>query len=124
MSEVSTVPEPTVKLCNAILGCLEDAKGQDIKPMNVTELTSVADYMILVTGTSSRHVRSLATNTMNSMREQGCKVTGVEGEDTGEWVLIDFGDVIVHVMQSEVRSFYDLESLWQSNFSKTLTSEQ
>jgi len=120
MSDKKRVSEPSRQLFKAVLNSLEESKGQDIKCLEVAEITTVADYMIVVTGTSSRHVRALATNAVNDLREQGVRALGIEGEETGDWILIDFGDVVVHVMQAEVRSFYDLESLWQTEFSQAI----
>lgn len=99
-----------------ILAILEDSKGQDIQCLDVTGLTAIADYMVVVSGTSSRHVKALASHVIDEMRDLGIRAQGSEGEDDGEWLLLDFGDSIVHVMQHSTREFYDLESLWQSSF--------
>ncbi len=103
-------------LCDALVGALGDGKGQDITRLEVSQLTTMADFMIIASGTSSRHVKSLASNTVDAMRERGIRPRGVEGEEDGDWVLLDFGDVIVHVMQRAVREHYDLEGLWQAGF--------
>ena len=79
-------------------------------------MTAIADFMIVVSGTSSRHVKALANHVISDMRDEGLRPQGLEGEQDGEWVLLDFGDVLVHVMQHATREFYDLESLWQSSF--------
>jgi len=78
----------------------------------VRELSSVMDWLIVASGTSSRHVKSLSGSVIMKAKEQGVRAIGVEGERAGEWVLVDFGDVVVHVMQPAARSFYDLERLW------------
>ena len=80
--------------------------------MDVRSLSSVMDYLVIASGTWSRHVKSLADNVLMKAKEQGLRPLGVEGERVGEWVLVDFGDVVVHVMQPATRSFYDLERLW------------
>lgn len=103
-------------LCDALVDALGDGKGQDITRLEVSQLTTMADFMIIASGTSSRHVKALASNTVDAMRDQGIRPRGVEGEEDGDWVLLDFGDVIVHVMQRAVRDHYDLEGLWQSGF--------
>lgn len=91
---------------------LEDLKALDPVVMDVRSLSSVMDYLVIASGTSSRHVKSLADNVLMKAKEQGLRPLGVEGERVGEWVLVDFGDVVVHVMQPAIRSFYDLERLW------------
>lgn len=90
---------------------LEDVKAKDIVTLDVRNLTDVADYMIFASGTSNRHVKSLAENVSVEGKKQGVAPLGKEG-DEGDWVLVDFGDVVVHVMLPETRSFYDLERLW------------
>jgi ribosome-associated protein len=121
MPETENSIQASVKLCDDLISLLEDGKAQDIAKMDVSPLTTVADFMVVATGTSSRHVKSLAINAVDGMRDRGVRPRGIEGEDTGEWVLIDFGDVIVHIMQKLVREHYDLESLWQSGFNSALT---
>ena len=95
-----------------ILRALQDAKGQDIKVLDVRGVTDFTDYMVIVTGTSSRHTQTLADKLREHMRALGVQPVGSEGEKTGDWVLIDFGDVVVHVMRPQVRDFYNLEKLW------------
>ena len=80
--------------------------------LDVRELSSVMDWLVVASGTSSRHVKSLANNVLMKAKQQGVRPLGVEGERGGEWVLVDFGDVVVHVMQPAARNFYDLERLW------------
>lgn len=91
---------------------LEDLKARDVQVLDVRKLTSVTDYLLIASGTSDRHVKSLAENIVASMRAVGEKPLGVEGQDAGEWVLIDLNEVIVHVMQARTRDFYKLEDLW------------
>ena len=88
---------------------LDDLKAVEL---DVRELSSVMDWLIVASGTSSRHVKSLSDSVIMKAKEQGVRPIGVEGERVGEWVLVDFGDVVVHVMQPAARSFYDLERLW------------
>lgn len=99
-------------LRNLIVDALEDRKGRDVVAMDVTDVTDVTDYMIVVSGTSNRHVKALVDQVVEAASTAGVKPLGVEGRETHEWVLVDMGDALVHVMQSETRSFYDLERLW------------
>lgn len=98
------------EICQA----LADAKGQDIKVLDVRGITDFTDYMIIASGTSSRHVQTLADKVCEHMRGFGLRPVGLEGESVGDWVLIDFGDVVAHVMRPQVRDFYNLEKLWGS----------
>ena len=99
-------------LKDLVVAALDDIKGRDIACLEVANITSITDYMVVATGTSSRHVNSLADEVQKKVKEAGGHVLGSEGKGQSEWVLIDLGDVIVHVMQEESRKLYDLESLW------------
>jgi ribosome-associated protein len=101
---------------------LEDLKAVDLVVLDVRELSSVMDWLVVASGTSSRHVKSLADNVMMEAKEQGVRPLGVEGQRVGEWVLVDFGDVVVHVMQPAARGFYDLERLWSVQASQPESS--
>ena len=91
---------------------LDDLKAVDVVSLDVSAITSITDFMIIASGTSDRHVRSIADKVMENALEVGQPVLGVEGQEYGEWVLVDLGDVVVHVMQPRVRDFYKLENLW------------
>jgi ribosome-associated protein len=91
---------------------LEDMKGADLVVIDIVGKSSIADAMIIVTGTSQRHVRSLAESVRIGAKQAGHPPLGIEGGDTSDWVLVDLGDVIVHVMTEEKREFYSLEKLW------------
>ena len=97
---------------------LEDLKAKDVRVFDVRNMTSVTDYLLVASGTSDRHVRSLSDKLIQNVKEAGQPPLGVEGQDAGEWVLIDLNDVVVHVMQPRTREFYKLEDLW------TLGSEE
>ena len=99
-------------LRDQIVDALEDLKGQDILALDVTRLTPITDFMVLASGTSNRHVKALVDQVILTGKEVGAAAGGVEGRENYEWVLIDLGDVVVHVMQKEAREFYDLERLW------------
>lgn len=107
-----------------ILKAIEDAKGQDTKVLDVRGVTDFTDYMIVVSGTSNRHVQTVADKVRTHMREQGVRPVGSEGEAVGDWVLIDFGDVVVHVMRPPVRDFYNLEKLWGEGVRAGATAKQ
>ena len=100
------------QLCTLIVDALDDVKAQDITKLDVRKMTTVTDYMIVASGTSNRHVKALVDNVAEKAREAGHKAIGVEGEEGGEWVLLDLQDALVHVMLPKVREFYNLEKLW------------
>ncbi len=95
-----------------IVKALADAKGQDIKVLDVRNVTDFTDYMVIASGTSSRHVQTLADKVCVHMKSLGLMPVGREGEAVGDWVLIDFGDVVAHLMRPQVRDLYNLEKLW------------
>lgn len=99
-------------LNQAIINALENLKGKEIVTLDVHELTDVTDTLIIASGTSSRHTRSLAENLVEETKKAGFRALGIEGLDAGDWVLVDYGDTIVHVMQQEARDYYELEKLW------------
>jgi len=105
-------------LTNCIVEALEDVKGIDIITLDVTGVTDVADQMVFVTGTSKRQVKALANSVLEKTREIGVRAIGSEGKESSEWVLIDFADVVVHVMLPDAREFYDLERLWTATASR------
>lgn len=94
------------------LAALEDMKAKNVECLNVRELTTVADYMIVASGSSKRHLQSMAENVELKCKEAGAPPLSVEGQST-DWVLVDLGAVLVHVMSDEARQFYDLERLWR-----------
>lgn len=95
-----------------VIRALEDLKGADIVALDVTRATSITDFMVIASGTSNRHVRALVDNVLESSKARGIASHGVEGRGASDWVLLDLGDVVVHVMRKEAREFYDLERLW------------
>ena len=101
------------QLLQVVIAALEELTGQDIVTIDVRGKTSITDFMVIATGSSSRHVKSLADTVLEKTKEQGVRPIGSEGLDSGEWGLIDLGNVVVHVMQAATRQFYDLERLWQ-----------
>lgn len=102
------------KLQKIAVAALEDIKAQDIQVINTTKLTSMFDRIIVASADSTRQVKALAHNVHDKVKEAGGEIIGMEGEDSGEWVLVDLGSVVVHVMQPAVRRHYNLEELWQA----------
>ena len=99
-------------LTDLVIEALDDVKAQDIVRLDVRDATTVTDYMVIASGTSSRHVKALVDNVAEKAREAGHRLIGIEGEEGGEWVLLVLQDTLVHVMLPAVREFYNLEKLW------------
>jgi ribosome-associated protein len=100
------------RLQQTAVTALEDIKARDIAVLDVRKLTSLYDTLIIASADSARQVKALALHVRDRLKESGATIVGVEGEDVGEWVLVDAGDVVVHVMQPAVRAYYNLEELW------------
>ncbi|MGK5079447.1 ribosome silencing factor [Janthinobacterium sp. HLX7-2] len=100
------------KLQTLVIDALEDVKGQDIAVFETSHLTSLFDRIAIVSGTSNRQTKALAASVRDKVKEAGGDIIGMEGEDTGEWVLVDLGDMIVHIMQAPIRAYYRLEEIW------------
>ncbi len=101
-------------LLRVVLAALEDMKAVNVKVIDVRELTDVADTLIIASGTSDRHVRSICDRVIEQSKASGMRPLGTEGEREGEWVLVDLQDIVVHVMLPRVREFYALERLWEA----------
>ena len=97
------------------VSALEDIKGRDIRVLDVRKLTSFYDCLIIASAVSNRQVKSLAYHVRDKLKEAGASILGIEGEETGECVLVDCGDIVVHVMQPAVRAYYNLEELWDTS---------
>jgi ribosome-associated protein len=104
--------DPVDALLELVVKALEDLKGVDIRVLDVSDLTTITDRMVIVSGTSTRHVKALADNVILKAKQAGFPPLGVEGEQAAEWVLVDLGYVVTHVMMPPVREFYALEKLW------------
>ena len=102
----------TSKIEKTAVTALEDIKARDIAVLDVRKLTSLYDTLVIATAESNRQVKSLARHVQDKLKEAGATIVGVEGEETGEWVLVDAGEVVVHIMQPAVRAYYNLEELW------------
>ena len=100
------------QLTDLVVDALDDIKAQDVTRLDVRDMTTVTDYMVIASGTSNRHVQALADNVAAKAKAAGHRPIGIEGEEGGEWVLLDLQDTLVHVMLPKVREFYNLEKLW------------
>jgi ribosome-associated protein len=105
---------PSAALQSVVTAALEDMKAVNVKVLDVRRLTDITDTMVIASGTSDRHVRSIADRVIEKAKEAGFRAFGVEGERDGEWVLVDLPDVLVHIMLPRVREFYGLEKLWDA----------
>jgi ribosome-associated protein len=112
----TTVAKPSLK--TLVLAALDDMKALEVKVLDVRGLTDIADTMVIASGTSDRHVKSMAQRVVEKTKEAGFRPHGVEGQQDGDWVLIDLHDMIVHVMLPRVREFYGLEKLWDMTVAK------
>lgn len=102
------------ELTKLVVDALDEMKAVDVRVLDVRGRSSFTDIMVIASGTSSRHVKSLADNVILKARQSGVALLGAEGERTAEWVLVDLGEVVVHVMQPQIRDFYNLEKLWST----------
>ncbi|HEY8608928.1 MAG TPA: ribosome silencing factor [Noviherbaspirillum sp.] len=100
------------KLQSTVIDALEDVKAQDIKIFDTVHLTSMFDRVAIASGTSNRQTKALAASVRDKVKEKGGTIVSIEGEDTGEWVLVDLGDMVVHIMQPAIRDYYRLEEIW------------
>lgn len=112
---MTTSPEMLLSMITTIL---DDLKALEITTINVKNRSSVVDHMIIASGTSTRHVQSVAQNLVDKLKEQGVRPRGVDGDDEGEWWLVDIGDVMVHVMHPKTRVLYNLEELWDLTYKR------
>lgn len=107
-----TKADAAAELRNTVIAALEELKAKDVREIDVRGKTSIADLLVIASGTSARHVKSIADEVVKFAKKAGVMPLGVEGEQEAEWVLVDLGDVIVHVMLPRIREFYGLERLW------------
>ncbi|MGQ0503124.1 MAG: ribosome silencing factor [Panacagrimonas sp.] len=107
-----TDPQATATVVDLALAALEDLKAKDVTVLDVRGLTTITDTMVICSGTSTRHVKSIAQAVVEKCKDNGHRPMGVEGLDDSEWVLVDLGEVVVHAMQVQARAFYQLEKLW------------
>ena len=106
-----------------VISALEDIKAHDIQAIDVRKVTSIFDWIIVASADSARQTKALARHVRDSLKEAGSTIVGTEGEDSGEWILVDAGDIVAHVMQPAVRDYYNLEELWgEGKFDKVVNS--
>ena len=106
------------KIAQLVVEALEDLKGESILSIDVQKLTEITDYMVIVTGRSSTHIKALSDSVAKKVKEAGLDIFGVEGKLQSEWVLVDVGGVVVHIMLGSVRALYNLEDVWSFDASK------
>ena len=112
--------QTTEDLKAMVLAALEDAKANDVRQLDVRRLTDITDWMVVASGTSTRHVLALADHVRTQVKAQGLSPIGTEGESGSDWVLLDYGDVVVHLMLPDTRGFYDLEGVWDDRLSRVV----
>jgi len=103
---------------NLVRNALEDMKSQDMIVLDVKNITTVTDHMVIVSGTSTQHIRAMVNHLITQAKHHGIEVLGSEGEETAEWILVDLGNVIIHAMLPEIREYYELEKLWSVDSSE------
>jgi ribosome-associated protein len=118
MKKISTVGKKKL-----VITVLEDIKAHDIQAIDVRKVTSIFDWIIVASADSARQTKALARHLRDSLKEAGSQIVGTEGEDSGDWILVDAGDVVAHVMQPAVREYYNLEELWgEGKFDQVVNS--
>ena len=120
----TTAARSQASIAKIVADALDEMKAVQVKVLDVRKLTDIADTLIIASGNSDRHVRSIAGRIIERVKQSGLRPTGVEGERDGEWVLVDLQDVIVHIMLPRVREFYRLESLWDISAARREASEE
>ncbi len=113
-------PLASVDILRLILDVLEEAKAEDIRQLDVRKLTDITDYMVIASGTSHRHVHAMAERVREAAHQKQLRPIGVEGEVENDWILMDYADVVVHLMMPEVREFYSLERLWNNHLGQVV----
>ena len=118
MKKISTLGKKKL-----VISALEDIKAHDIQAIDVRKVTSICDWIVVASADSARQTKALARHVRDALKEAGSAIVGTEGEDSGEWILVDAGDVVAHVMQPAVREYYNLEELWsEGKFDKMVNS--
>ena len=113
-------PPAITGVLRLILGALDEAKAEDIRQLDVRKLTDITDFMVIASGTSHRHVHAMAERVREAARKKQLSPIGIEGEAENDWILIDYADVVVHLMMPQVREFYSLERLWNNHLGEAV----
>ena len=125
---MALIPDPTARgamsIADCIITALENAKALDIRRLDVRELTDITDDMIIANGTSRRHVSALAEQVRVAGRQLQRRALSIEGESEGEWVVLDYGEAVIHLMVPDARTFYDLEGLWDTRLGEILRQQR
>ncbi len=111
-----------MKLLSSIQNILEDNKAEDISILDVKDKSSVTDFMMIASGRSTRHIQAIADNLIDKLKKDKIKPLGIEGYNQSEWILIDYGDLLVHVMHPKAREFFSLEKLWDESINPEVHS--
>lgn len=116
-------PPTTAAKKKLVIAALEDIKARDIQAIDVRDVTSIFDWIVVATADSARQTKALARHIRDALKESGSAIVGTEGEESGEWILVDAGDIVAHVMQPAAREYYNLEELWgEGKFDKVVNS--
>jgi ribosome-associated protein len=115
-SAAKPAPEPEIQMIDIVLSSLDDAKAEDTVAIDMNGKSAIADHMVVTSGRSNRHVAAVADQVVKALREAGFTKPRIEGLPHADWVLVDGGDVVVHIFRPEVREFYNLEKIWQAEF--------
>jgi ribosome-associated protein len=112
INDSNTQKQTATQIRDIVISAIEDAKGNDLKLLDVAHLTAITDYMMITSGTSNRHIQTIAETAMKKAAEQGFEKIGIEGLGQSEWVVVDFADVVLHIMSPAAREHYNIEGLW------------
>ena len=120
VDDAARTPPTSADILRLILDVLEEAKAEDIRQLDVRKLTDITDFMVIASGTSHRHVHAMAERVREAAHQKQLLPIGVEGEVENDWILMDYADVVVHLMMPEVREFYSLERLWNDHLGEAV----
>ena len=114
----------SIKSLNICIQALNDLKAQNLLTLDISESSNFSDWFVIATATSDRHAKAIANNVVEVLKNNNVEIIGVEGKEESEWILIDSGEVVINIMLDEIRSLYDLESLWGAEMSSSISSDE